>query len=220
MAGPTEFFSIVVAGSMNPPIHHPSWYGAVGILSQDEIKLAVSDKAVPVVCTPPFSQFRFGGVTIRCLQDRWEIQSQDEGLLDRLLGIAGQTFDGKLPETPISAFGLNFHFVRPTGLSDVGMRLAELINSLPLGRTGGDDSAVIAMTKTLPDKVCQETIAGVPEAREYLRVAYGIHHPIMAGAHAHFDLSPRLRAAFQAEYPEYRARVEQIASALRGAKEE
>src|SRR5947209_9499838 len=129
MAGPAEVYSIVIVGNMNPRIHHPAWYEAVEVLSREEARVAV---ASPVMCTPALSQVQFDGLAVLCLQDRWEIQSQDARKLERMLDIAGRTFD-TLMHTPIAAFGLNFHFVRPAGLQDVGLRLAELGNDLPLG---------------------------------------------------------------------------------------
>ena len=72
MAEPAELYSIVIVGSMNPRIHHPAWYEAVKILSAEE-----ASAASLVACTPMASQFQLPGLNIICLQDRWEIQTQD-----------------------------------------------------------------------------------------------------------------------------------------------
>jgi hypothetical protein len=175
MAGPAELYSIVIAGSMNPRIHHPAWNETVQILSPEETRLAL-DRLV--ACTPMVSQFQFEGINILCSQERCEIQSQDPKKLDQMRDITGRTFD-TLMHTPVNAFGLNFHFVRPTGLETVDRRLAELVKSLPLGhKAAPSDSAAIMTTTTLPDRVIQETVLGAPEAAGYVRVVYNVHHPI------------------------------------------
>jgi len=217
MAGPAEVYSIVIVGNMNPRIHHPAWYEAVEVLSREEARVAV---ASPVMCTPALSQVQFDGLAVLCLQDRWEIQSQDARKLERMLDIAGRTFD-TLMHTPIAAFGLNFHFVRPAGLQDVGLRLAELGNDLPLGRkAGASDSALIVTTTALPGgRVLQETVSGVPEAAGYVRVAYNVNHPIQVES-VLFELAPLLRAALKEDYPECLGRAEQVAKALSVAQKE
>lgn len=220
MAAPSELFSVVIAGKMNPPIHHPAWYRAVKILSPEETEVAT---AAPLICTPMISQFQAGGLAVLCTQERWEIQSQDPKSLDRILEIAGTAFD-ILQHTPVAAFGLNFHFLRPTGLQEVGKRLAELVNGLPLGRrAAASDSAVIVTTTTLPDRVLQETVSGVPAAAGQVRVSYNVHHPIKAPQPdkiSFFELTPLLRAAFQEDYPECLGRAEEVAKALAGVQKE
>jgi hypothetical protein len=186
MATPAELYSIVIVGNMNPRIHHPAWYEAVRILSPEEARAALL-----LACTPMFSQFQLPGSTILCMQERWEVQTQDAEKLERMLDIAGRTFD-TLKHTPIAAFGLNFHFVRPTGLPDVGRRLAELVNGLPLGRKATvSDSSLIVTTTTLPDRVLQETVHGAPEEAGYVRVGYNVQHAIKTGT----VLTKRLEAA-------------------------
>jgi hypothetical protein len=216
MDGPAELYSIVIVGSMNPRIHHPAWYEAVRILSAEEARAAVL-----TACVPMFSQFHLPGFNISCMQDRWEIQTQDPKNCERILDIAGRTFD-TLEHTPISSFGLNFHFVRPTGLQDVGRRLAELVNTLPLGRKATEsDATLIVTTTTLPDRTLQETVLGAPEAAGYVRLLYNVQHPIKPQPQVViFKLAPLLNAAFQEDYPECRGRADQVAKALAGAQKE
>jgi hypothetical protein len=216
MAGPTDLFSIVVAGAMNPRIHHPAWYSEVKILTPEEARLAT---AGPLVCTPVVSQFQFEGYAILCTGERWEIQTPDARKLDRMLDIAGRTFD-TLIHTPVSAFGLNFHFARPTGLQNVGKRLAEMINRLPFGREAAEnDTALIVTTIPGPNRVLLETISGVPEALDHLRVVFNAHHPIRAES-ALFELTPLLQAAFSEDYPECLDRAEKVAKSFAGPKKE
>ncbi len=218
MAAPAELYSVVVVGSMNPRIHHPAWYEAAKILSAEEVRAASL-----IACTPMFSQFQLPGLNMACFPERWEIQTPDPKNLERMLEIAGLTFDTLL-HTPMTAFGLNFHFVRPTGLQDVGRRVAVLVNSLPLGRKAvavESDSALIVTTTTLPDRLLQETIQAVPEALDYVRVAYNVQHTFKPQTKVTiFELTPLLRAAFQQDYAECRGRADQVAEALARAQKE
>jgi hypothetical protein len=216
MAEPAELFGIVVVGNMNPRIHHPAWYEAVGILSSEE---SFFDKDRPLTCTPMFSQFQLADFAVSCSEVRWEIQTQDPKKLERILDFTGRAFD-VLKHTPITAFGLNFHFVRPTGLQDVGKRLAELVNALPLRhKPTADDSAAVVTTTTLLDRRRLETISGVAEAPGHVSVAFNVEHPIRflttgKPGLKFFELTPLLRAAFDEDFPECQERAEQVAKAL------
>jgi hypothetical protein len=165
------------------------------------------------------SQFQVAEFAVLCTQERWETQSRDSKNLERMLEIAGRTFD-TLRHTPVTAFGLNFHFLRPTGLKDVGERLAELVNCLPLGRKVAENEAsLIVTTATLSDRVLQETLSGVPEAPGLVRVAYNVHHPTKPEKIL-FEITPLLRAAFEGDYPECRDRAERVAAALARTQKE
>lgn len=155
------------------------------------------------------------------MQDRWEIQSQDSGKLELMLHIAGRTFD-TLMHTPVTAFGLNFHFVRRTQLQDVGKRLAEMVNGLPLGRKPlPSDSGGISTTTPLPGRVVQELVTGIPGALGCVQVKYNVQHSFQPQNKASLiELTPLLRSAFQEDYPDCLARAEQIAKALTGEKKE
>jgi hypothetical protein len=211
MSNPIEIFSMVIAGSMNPRIHHPTWYEAVKILSSDEARTAVG---VPLMCTPLLAQFQVPGIfSLQFIEQRWEIHGTDPQKMDRIVEISGRVFD-TLYHTPVNAFGLNFVFVRSTGLQNAGARLAELVNSLPLGRkTTETDSASITTTAALPEKVISETVSGVPEMANCIRLIYNVHHPIKSEG-LFFALGPLLRAAFEEDYPECKSRAEQISEAL------
>jgi len=195
MPEPAELYSIVIVGNMNPRIHHPAWYEAAKIVRPEETR----DSSL-LACTPMFSSFQLPGLNILCTPERWEIQSQDQGKLERMLDIAGRTFD-TLMHTPVNTFGLNFHFVRSTGLQDVGKRLAELVNGLPLGRKASlNESALIVTTTTLSDRLLQETVHG---AASYVCVNYSVQHPIKPQSTVtFFELTPFLRTAFHKVYPE------------------
>lgn len=210
MPAPSELFSIVVVGGMNPRIHHPAWYETAEVLSAEEARSALGR---PVVCLPMLSQFEGERFSITCIEDRWEIVTPDPQRSERILEIAGKTFD-TLMHTPVSAFGLNFQFVRHTGSEAVGRRLADLVNSLPLGRKGSaTDSATIVTTTTLADRTLQETLSEVQDTTGFVRVAYNVHHPIK-GKTGLFALTPLLRAAWQEDYSDCLDRADRVAKAL------
>jgi hypothetical protein len=214
MAEPAELYSLVVVGNMNPRIHHPAWYAAVNILSPEE-----AGAASLTACTPVFTHFQLPGLAVLCTDERWEIQSQDANKLQRMLDIAGRTFEA-LMHTPISAFGLNFFFVRQTGLNDVGRRLAELINGLPLGRRPAEsDRTQITTTTASPDRQIQETVSAAPEDASFVRVAYNVNHPIRLEG-VFFDLAPLLRRAFDEDFPECRARADLVGESLAVVRKE
>jgi len=93
-------FSIVVAGSMNPAIHHPAWYRSVETISEDDANAAI---AGTVIVHPQLAQFGTPRWIINCVPDKWSIQTlgglDDEEIID----IACKTFE-RLSETPIVAF--------------------------------------------------------------------------------------------------------------------
>src|SRR6266516_4152417 len=85
-----QLYSIVVAGSMNPRIHHPSWYRLVGIISESEAEVALNDEET--FCVPPGAHFKLpSGCEIGCQLDRWSIQTDREDQTEKILEITAQT---------------------------------------------------------------------------------------------------------------------------------
>src|SRR5712692_7798773 len=119
----TDTYSIVVAGSMNPAIHHPAWYKAIGALSDEELQTTgavVHVGSVPpaqfsagaAICTPAISQFTAGRIRIACIVGQtWTIVTTDQNLWARIRDVAISVFEA-LGHTPVSAYGLNFTFHR------------------------------------------------------------------------------------------------------------
>src|ERR1700730_15435321 len=87
-------YAIVVAGSMNPAIHHPAWYKLIGALSDEELidsgvtkggaqaapetptERMVVFRAIArttPVSTAQFAQFTAGKLRIICLPQSWTI---------------------------------------------------------------------------------------------------------------------------------------------------
>src|SRR5439155_2419718 len=112
----SDLYSIVVAGSMNPSIHHPYWYRQNGLISQEELDAAIS--AEDTICLPPAAHFRISAIDLECILSRWELKTTDSQLLDRLLDIAAKVF-GILEHTPVVAIGINLNSRRQVSVPDV-----------------------------------------------------------------------------------------------------
>src|SRR5579863_4907543 len=111
-SSPIDLISIVVAGNMNPAIHHPAWYKVVNALSDDELGSTVltggkeSKPQFPLVpgavmgqaingpiCTPALSQFTAGAIRIVCIEPSWTISTYKDALLGRIREVATSVFD-------------------------------------------------------------------------------------------------------------------------------
>ncbi|MDX9971392.1 MAG: hypothetical protein RBU21_00235 [FCB group bacterium] len=100
-------FSLVVVGHMNPPIHHPTWYRVAGLISEADEATAL---ALPdTICTSQTSQFNLASINIQCHLNRWQAQSNEATAEKKILDLAADLFDDRLPHTPVTAFGFNFH---------------------------------------------------------------------------------------------------------------
>lgn len=113
-------YSIVVVGAMNPAIHHPTWYEAVGLLNSEEAKQATSSGET--VTVPHLSQYQIDKFQIQCTLDKWHIITKNVEEIERIVEIASGTFE-RLNETPVSSYGLNSRFI-------IGYNFANAINSL------------------------------------------------------------------------------------------
>jgi hypothetical protein len=110
MSKDSDLFGVVVLGNMNPRIHHPKWYQIVDLLSEEEAELAI--RSQQVICTPAFAQFSIADLNIKCLQDRWEIQTTSVEKSRQIREFTARIFDEILPHTPVSTVALNFDHTR------------------------------------------------------------------------------------------------------------
>jgi hypothetical protein len=136
----SDQYSVVALGAMNPRIHHPKWYELVKIFSADAVNAAI--KTEPVICTPAISQCKIGDITIKCLPERWDIQTANRQEIDRIREIAQEIFDKVLGHTPVNVVALNFDYVRETndeGTRSVAAVLSEAATRLGLGEVDGGD---------------------------------------------------------------------------------
>src|ERR1700723_932205 len=90
-ASARDQYSIVVVGNMNPAIHHPGWYKAIGAMSDEEVELALAPLPGPsaptsgaerqgqtvfrqlsgpmrTVVTPALAQFTAGSIRVTCIE--------------------------------------------------------------------------------------------------------------------------------------------------------
>jgi hypothetical protein len=129
---PTDLtYSIALVGAMNPRIHSPEWYKAIGVLSETELSAILED--TDFVVASPLAQFGTKDFEIHCAPNRWLVRTKSEEEKSRIADITVATFDKALPHTPVSAFGFNFDYEIDVGPSiSVGQKLAELLSNLPI----------------------------------------------------------------------------------------
>ncbi|ADI15578.1 hypothetical protein [Truepera radiovictrix] len=99
---------IAIDGTMNPTIHHPTWYQLIGLLSWEDTAFATAGRHLLV--TPSVSTFRVPAFALRCKRERWEIRTVSREARTRILNVALKTFDDLLPQTPVTGFHFTFRF--------------------------------------------------------------------------------------------------------------
>jgi len=183
-------FAAVVLGHMNPAIHHPAWYQMSGILTPEEASAALAPSAQPFVMSQgpmPLAKFVFNEISITCQSMRWQIEAPFSRAA-RCLEILAKTFD-VLGETPVTAFGNNFHWHRELA----GKEVAQVLGRL-LAKTGlvGESSQLQVMSTKNGNMTT--TVAPSPKGPSICHVHVLVHHSIDAmvpSEHpAHFDLGP------------------------------
>lgn len=231
-----ESISIVVAGVMNPSIHHPAWYKLVGILTDADLSesdtnsektasiglLAVGGditRSLPnnsTFSTPAFSQFTVGRIRIQCTQQTYNVLTYDPSDLDRICEIASAVFK-TLNHTPVSAYGFNFSFHRKTGTEKVGARFAQLVSSLGfLSERNGERSAKIAYTLSEPPRVLNISVEQSVRAPDSVFVGMNVHNPIVPKEKFElFDLAPLLRAGLDKAYSDAQLIIRNVLTALK-----
>ena len=130
MAIEKDFYSIVVAGTMNPRLHSPAWYQLVGAISESEMNEAVTSDLVSL---PMISKWQVKDFSMVCQLDRWELQTSDASALDRLQLMVGRMFDELLEHTLVSALGFNFNYAAHIGRPDAGKQIASLLATPQIG---------------------------------------------------------------------------------------
>lgn len=219
-----EIYSIVVAGAMNPAIHHPAWYKSIGALKDEEASLAlpssplqIAEQWLATICTPQVAQFTVGRIRVVCIQQSWTIVTTDSDLVVRILGIASCVFRA-LGHTPVSAYGLNVASHRSSGVQRVGARLAELVQRLPLGLVFSGEtsnSATIALKSSVENRDLNITIQPSVKAEDMIFAAINVNHRIVqAKDFQSFDLEPLLVDSVNKDYPEALNLISKIVAAF------
>src|SRR5262249_37769702 len=125
-----DAFSIVVLGAMNPPIHHPVWYGDAGILTRAEADEAL--RLPGFACSGEIAEFTLPDLRMISTRSRWSVTTTRSHTLDRILNMAVLTYE-ELRDTPVSTLGLHFDYQRDAGIGDVREKLARIAQTIPLG---------------------------------------------------------------------------------------
>src|ERR1035438_6023217 len=102
---PRNAYSVLVAGLMNPSIHHPQWYRLIGAIDDDELDSSL--KSGTSGTTPIASRLEFGSpsLTVMCQPNLWMIQSTDDSSWTRMLRVASLVF-AKANNPTMTAYGL------------------------------------------------------------------------------------------------------------------
>lgn len=223
MADEATRCAIVLLGAMNPRIHHPSWYRTAELLDANAEKLALQNP--DTVCSQHIAHFRTAELQVSCLPDRWHVATDQVDLLDRLTEILIHTFDGKLHETPITAFGFNFEFHRRTDISDVASYLADCFRKLPIGVCELPSvAATFSSFHELEDNKVKLDIQPSVRSVDMLYIALNFHYEITSvygpvQQYGHFPLEPLIQPRIRADYDKASVTVTSILKALNQSKE-
>ncbi len=213
---PRDFYSIVVAGAMNPALHHPGWYKSQNFIDQQEQDFALTAK--PLVVTSQFSNFAAPEFTIVCLPDRWEIQTVKSQAMDRILSVACAVFEA-LQHTPVGAYGFNFLTNREVGVSKAGQTLAEVLARLPFGFPVTEDAeGEISFITTHEKQKMTVTVSKSILGDNFASIRFNAHHEITATKDTIFDLTPMLRRDFWPDFQKAEAYFHSVASGFRSLK--
>lgn len=206
VASDREQFAIVVAGKMNPAIHHPAWYEHAGILRAEDVREA---HMAPVICMQEFATFRTRQLEFVCERNRWSLATDQRDLIARIREIAGKVF-ARLDETPVSAFGFNFTYVREVPVADVGSTLAAAVGPLGVGPVGDGVRAKIAWVAPLENGAELNMKLSGLEGSEVL-VDFNLHHQIRIAGH--FNLAELIESSYDREH---RLVEQQLGRVLKG----
>lgn len=104
--------AIVFRGQFNPSIFHPSWFGSNGLISKDEVVLALQNN---LVVTQDFSMFKTDSVELSVSQDRFALGTNDPTFFRPLRDLAKSILI-LLSHTPIHQLGINrnMHYKMPS----------------------------------------------------------------------------------------------------------
>lgn len=209
-------FALSVIGRMNPAIHHPSWYGRVGILTEDEVGEALGEKDSPelaVQVQASVASFTFGQFSISCTPESWNIQCEapENPPERRAIEVAGKTFTC-LDHTPVDGFSVTSAHHVGVSVPDVALRIANLLKESPLGLGWGKDESPLA-TYQLRRKsaVAEHHTVIEPSVRVpgAVFMLFRSTFPIPAGSDM-FDLKPLLLGGLKAHKMDFENQLTSI----------
>lgn len=137
MADSDKLFSVVVAGAMNPPVHHPYWYHQTKLIDDLQLKESLENgKLVSVPGPNGMSQFRVGDFGVKCQLERWEIHTDKADQLPAIIAIASKLYDDILKHTPLQAIGINVQFIKT--IEGAGAAIGKAIVAGPIDIGAGE----------------------------------------------------------------------------------
>jgi hypothetical protein len=101
-----EGVTIVLVGSFNPAIFHPSWLAAHNLIRREE-----ADSAIVEVVHPELASISIAWAQLQVTRDRFQAATLDPAHFEHLLDLVAGVF-AVLAETPASAVGLNYNIHR------------------------------------------------------------------------------------------------------------
>ena len=116
--------SIVLVGNFNPLIFRPDWFVQKGILAEEEVDAAVRDGTINLI-HPEIIEFNVPSFTVNVERTKFQVKISQEPLI-AVFDMVHATFRA-LPETPISAIGINriAHF--PLGTEEKWHALGDIL---------------------------------------------------------------------------------------------
>lgn len=193
-------YSLIVVGAMNPQIHHPTWYRTANLIGADAEEVALKNR--DLVCTPQLSAFQTSVFRVTCLQERWEMVTNEREHLGKLVEMAGGVFDAKLNETPINAFDLNFRYHRKTEIANVASEFTDLFTALPFDIDElGVERVSFSTEGQSGDRKTKTTIEPSVKSDDMIYLAFNFHYETrgkVEGA-GHFALGPMVKEARESD---------------------
>jgi hypothetical protein len=98
--------SLVLIGSFNPAIFHPSWFAAYNLIRKEEAETADTK-----IIHSDIADFKLGWLSVNVLRDRLQLGTVQESYYEALRDIAVGVLQ-LLSHTPVTMMGINreFHF--------------------------------------------------------------------------------------------------------------
>ena len=191
MSNGARSYSIVVAGNMNPAIHHPFWYKSLSLISDEEVKEATANAGTFAAASG--SQLIAKRFRILCQFEKWEIHFPELAELASCLQIAIKTFR-VLEHTPVAAFGANLNAHVPTKKDQVAKHLASCVNRdlLGLGSFIPEGASFSLQSPKEKDRTVHVKIEPSVTAKNAIFLSLNVHHEIQE--QAIFDLGAKLEA--------------------------
>jgi hypothetical protein len=175
-AQPSEMYVIVVAGMQDPRQHHPLWYKLIGVLSEDESRVAVSS----TVATPELTMFDAGVFSVMCDRNRWQIATQDQTLCERIKNVTSTVFDDKLFQIYVYAIGINCLLNPESGsVKQFGAVLARVVNSKGfIPPIEGEQNCRLTFVSDAQQRRTHVEIGESPIAPSRLFVSHNVHREV------------------------------------------